>query len=209
MAVVVDPSPNDRVECTNQTLLASAAVLSDHFPRFLQEAACVLPGGLDQQLAVPFAQVFSEEVEPLVDVGDAGFLGRKLKASLTKELLHQWPDFIFQHLFRGTGDNEIVGVSHQVYLETGPLRFGELFPQKRLQSVQGQVRQGWGNYPALRSARFRGEEGSIFHIPGFQPLTQHFLVRGHMAQHPLMTDVIKTATNVTFQYPLRGTRSPQ
>ena len=58
---------------------------------------------------------------------------------------------------------------------------GELFPQKFFQSVQGQVRQGWGNYPALRSARFRGEEGSIFHIPGFQPLAQHLLVRGHMA----------------------------
>jgi len=113
MAVVINPAPDDRVECANETLLTLAAVLSDHVPRFFQEAACVLPGGLDQQLAVPFAQVFSEEVEPLVDVGDAGFLGRKLKAALAKELLHQRPDFIFQQLFRGTGDNEVVGVPIQ------------------------------------------------------------------------------------------------
>ena len=209
VAVVIDPAPDDRVECANETLLTLAAVLSDHFPHFFQEVARILPGRLDQQFAVPFAQVLTEEVEPLVDVGDAGFLGRKLQASLAKELLHQRPNFFFQQLFRGAGDDEVVGVSHQVYLETGPLRLGELFPQKRLQSVQGQVRQRGGDDPALRRPCFRGEEGLIFHIPGFQPLTQHFLVRGHVAQYPVVADVIKTAANVTFQYPLRGTLSPQ
>ena len=144
MAVVVDPSPNDRVECTNQTLLAPAAVLSDRFPRFLQEAACVLPGGLDQQLAVPFAQGLTEEVEPLVDVGDAGLFGRKLQASLTKELFHQRPDFIFQQLFRAAGNDKVIGVSHQIHLGAGVL-LRELFPEKFLQPIQGQVRQGWGN----------------------------------------------------------------
>jgi len=144
MAVIIRPSPNNRVEHTDQVFLTQSTAPVDRPAHFFQEATRVLPGGLDQQLAVPFAQGLTEEVEPLVDVGDAGLFGRKLQASLTKELFHQRPDFIFQQLFRAAGNDKVIGVSHQIHLGAGVL-LRELFPEKFLQPIQGQVRQGWGN----------------------------------------------------------------
>ena len=58
----------------------------------------VFLGGSDEQLAVVLAEVLSEEVEPLLDVRDAGFLWRELQAPVAQELLDQWLDFIFQQV---------------------------------------------------------------------------------------------------------------
>ena len=91
-----------------------------------------------------------------------------------------------------------------------PLTGGVTHAEPMCEQLSGQINQPsyqvcLGSHdPALRSACFRGEESSIFHIPGLQPLTQHFLVRGDMAQHPFVTDMIKTAANVAFQNPRRG-----
>jgi site-specific DNA recombinase len=59
------------------------------------------------------------------------------------------------------------------------------------------------NDAALRRARLRGEQGSVFDITGFQPFLEHHLVREDMVEHPLMADVIEAAFDVALQHPLR------
>jgi len=43
---------------------------------------------------------------------------------------------------------------------------------------------------ALRRTRFRGKQGSIFHVTGLQPFLEHHLVREDMLEHPVVADVI-------------------
>ena len=80
MPMVVRPSPNDRVEQANQVLLTRGFIRTDDAPDFLQERVRVLLRRRDEQFAVELAEMLSEEVEPLVDMRDAGFLGRELQA---------------------------------------------------------------------------------------------------------------------------------
>ena len=81
VAMVISPTPNDGIELTYQVGLADAAPLTDQLPHLFQERMRVFLGGLDEQLSAILAQVLSEEVEPLLDVRDAGFLWRELQAS--------------------------------------------------------------------------------------------------------------------------------
>ena len=90
VAVVIHPATNDRIELTNQVNLTYAPVLTHQLPHFFQKVMRVLLGRADNQLAVKLAQVLSEEVEPLPDVRDAGFLWRELQAPVAQELLDQW-----------------------------------------------------------------------------------------------------------------------
>ena len=73
--MVVHPAPDDRVEQTNQVFLAGGFVRINDTSDFLQERVRVLLRRLNEQCATEFAEVLSEEVEPLLDVRDAGFLG--------------------------------------------------------------------------------------------------------------------------------------
>ncbi len=127
----------------------------------------VFPGGLDEQLSAILAQVLSEEVEPLPDVRDAGFLWRELQAPVAQELLDQWLDFIFQHGLVRAGDDEVIRIPDEVYpwADGFSVRIlpGEALFQECFQSVQSQVGQRGRDNPALWRACLRGEEDSIFH----------------------------------------------
>jgi len=78
--MIVDPAPDDRVELTYQAFLAGGFVRINNPPDFLQERVRVLFRWLDEQCAVELAEMLSEEVKPLVNMRDAGFLGRELQA---------------------------------------------------------------------------------------------------------------------------------
>ena len=105
------------------------------------------------------------------------------------------------------GDDEVVRISDEVYLWADGFSVrilpGEVLLQEWFQSVQSQVGQRGRDNPALWRACLRRKEDSIFHEPGFEPFTQHFLVGGHMAEHPFVTDVVETTANVALQHPRR------
>ena len=206
--MIICPAPDDRVEQLDQKLLFDRFIPANRRPDFLQEVVRVLLGRFDEQLAVILAEVLSEEVEPLLDVRDAGFLWRELQAPVAQKLLDQWLDFIFQHVLGRAGDDEVIRISNEVYLGMVPLPIdassrGSVRFRSVLQSVQCQVGQRGRDNPALWRACLRGEEDSIFHEARLQPFLQHHLVRGNVPEHPFVTDVVKTSANVAFQHPRR------
>ena len=164
--------------------------------------------GVVRSLPPYLPQVLPQEVEALFDMRDAGFLGRELQAPFEQEPLDQWLDFILQQLFRASGDDEVIGISHEVHLRVVHLPIGSSVPakgllEKPLQPVQCQVRQRRRDDAALWRTCLRGEQRSIFHEASLQPFPQHLLVRGDVVEHPFVADVIEAATNVAFQHPLR------
>src|ERR1700679_468971 len=118
VAMVIHPAPDDRVELNDQVFLTGSAILTHQLPHLFQKGMRVLLGWPDNQLAVKLAEVLSEEVEPLLDVRDAGFLWRELQAPVAQKLLDQWLDFIFQHVLGRAGDDEVVRIPNEVYLGT-------------------------------------------------------------------------------------------
>jgi len=75
----------------------------------------------------------------------AGLFRRELKASLPEELLNHGTDFIFQQLFRDTGDNEVIRIPNQIDfgIESSCRRLShrEGFSEELFQSVQHHIRQ--------------------------------------------------------------------
>ena len=144
VAMVVYPATNDRVELTYQVNLTCAPVLTHQLPHLFQKVMRILFGRPDNQLAVKLAQVLSEEVVPLFNMRDAGFLWRELQAPVAQELLDQWLDFIFQHGLVRAGDDEVIRISNEVYLwidrHSVDALHGEALFQECFQSVQS---QGW------------------------------------------------------------------
>ena len=80
MPMIVHPTSDDRVELAYQAFLANGLVRIYDASDFLQERVRVLLRWLDEQCAVELAEMLSEEVEPLVNMCDAGFLWRELLA---------------------------------------------------------------------------------------------------------------------------------
>ena len=205
--MVVDPAPDDRVELTYQAFLTGGFVRIYDAPDFLQERVRVLLRRLDEQRAVEFAEMLSEEVEPLVNMRDAGFLWRELQAPFAQKLLDEGTDFLFQHVLGRAGDDEVIRIPNEV-------DFGiDGSPRDRLpveglveeffQSIQNQVRQRGRDDAALRRARLGGEQGSIFDVASTQPFLKHRRIRGDVLEHPVVTDVIEATLDVAFQHPLR------
>ena len=73
--VVVGPATNDGVQQANQQCLADGFIRINDSTDFLHKRVRVLLRRFDQWLAVVFAEVLSEEVEPLVNMGDARLVG--------------------------------------------------------------------------------------------------------------------------------------
>ena len=74
VTMVIGPTPNQRVELTNELHLAQSASFSNTLPHLGQKDFGVLFGGPDEQFFLEFADVLAEEVEPLREGRDAGFL---------------------------------------------------------------------------------------------------------------------------------------
>ena len=180
VAMVVGPTPDDRIEMTNQVGLTGSVMVADALPHLLQKHMRVLLGGSDEQLTVELAEVLSEEVESVFDMRDAGLLWRELQAPVSQKLLNQWFDFVFQQFLGCAGDDEVIRVSNEVHFGVGFPPRGELPLEQQFQPVQCQVRQRRRDNPALWSACFRGEEDSVFHEPGFEPFAEHSFICGNM-----------------------------
>jgi len=149
MPVVVGPAPQNRIEHADEIKLVESSMTPDQLPHLVQTRKRAFPGRLDEQFSSVLAEVLAEEIEPVGDVGDAGLLLRELQPPVAQELLDQGLHLIFQHVFFCAGDDEVIGVPHQMHLGVvtrfTDLPHGEAIFQETFQAVQGQVRQGWGN----------------------------------------------------------------
>src|SRR5262249_21154531 len=94
--MIVGPATNDGVQQANQRCLADGLVRIDDSSDFLQERVRVLLRWFHQWLAIVFAEVLSQEIEPLVNMGDASLVGGEREPSLLQELLHQRANLILQ-----------------------------------------------------------------------------------------------------------------
>ena len=128
--MIVGPATNDGVQQANQRCLADGLVRIDDSSDFLQERMRVLLRRFHQRLPIVFAEVLSEEVEPLVDMGEVSLVGGERQPSLLQELLHQGTNFTFQQLFRVAGDDEVVRIPDQVDLGMPAFAVFPLFPGK-------------------------------------------------------------------------------
>ena len=74
VAMIVCPTPDDRVEQPDHILLFSGAIRANRVTYLFQEGVHVLLGRRNQELAAVLTQVLPQEVEALFDMRDAGFL---------------------------------------------------------------------------------------------------------------------------------------
>jgi hypothetical protein len=58
----------------------------------------------------------SEKIKALWDIGNRSLRWRQLKTPLGEKVLDEWFDFIFQKLFRVSGDDEVIRISHHPHL---------------------------------------------------------------------------------------------
>jgi hypothetical protein len=77
--------------------------------------------GPDQQLAIgKVPEGEAEEVEPVVDVDDAGLGLAQLQPAAGEELGQARDHVAFEHLPRGGGDHEVVGIPDEVDASVAP-----------------------------------------------------------------------------------------
>ena len=128
-------------------------------------------------------------------------------------LSHKGPyngqDLVFKEFFRFTSDNEVVGVADKIHLVKLCLSIyflaGRQFLfQKSFQAVQSHVHQGGRNCSALRRSLLSGEETLCVYKSAFQPLLQNLYIHRNIFQQPVMTDVVKTSLDISFQNPFGG-----
>ena len=98
MPVIQRPAPDERVQVANEGTRWRTLVGFDDPSDFPQHRFDALRRRLDEQLAVVFANVLSEEVKPFLDMRDHGLLGREVQATLLQERLNKGFHFIFQEL---------------------------------------------------------------------------------------------------------------
>ena len=87
--VILNPSPDDRVEQADQIFRFGLWVGLDDLAHFLHQFSDAFLSRFDQQFVVILAYILAEKVEPVLDVGDDRFLLREFQASLLKERFHQ------------------------------------------------------------------------------------------------------------------------
>ena len=183
--MVVRPATNDRVQQSDKVVLSGRRMGLDRLPCLAEERLHVLPRRLDEQLAAVGAEVPSEKVKAPVNMDDARLRVGEPKPSFRKERTHQRQDLVRQDLFRGTGDDEVVRIAHQIDLrsaaELACVRL-EMRAQQRLQSIQSKVRQRGRDDPSLRRSRLRPVEPAEVNDSGVQPFSQHDPVHGDMGR---------------------------
>ena len=135
---------------------------------------------------------------------DPGLLVGEFETPLSQEVFHERLDFIF------AGEPRDVPVmmkssAYRTRWTLPPARRRRVSPKRRssnrLQSIQGPIRQGGGDDPALRCPFRGGEQDVLLQETGLQPLPEHLLVHGDLIQQPSVTDPIKAGFDVAFEDP--------
>ena len=74
--MVIRPSDYDFIQSANQCFLRRRPVILNHSADFLRDSAHGFVGRLDNQLSFEFAEVPSQKIKPIIDVGNNCFLRR-------------------------------------------------------------------------------------------------------------------------------------
>lgn len=164
----------------------------------VQKGPDVVLGRLDQEFASVFPDMLARKVEPFPDRHDTRLLLRENQTAFPQECFHNGFDFVLKELFRAPGDNEFVGIFHNMDLTTGV----KAILENPFQSVEYHIGHGWRSNSPLRGSFHGGKEGSFVGVPRPQSLTEHDLVRRDVVEQPWVTDRVETALDVAFQNPL-------
>ena len=70
MSVIHCPSPNDRVELSNEVTCCGLHVVLDDFSNFSKKILHAFPGWLDEKLFPIFAYMLSEKVKSILNRND-------------------------------------------------------------------------------------------------------------------------------------------
>jgi hypothetical protein len=76
MAMVLCPSPDDRIELSDELPRRNLRLVSDKGSHLIQEPLAVLLGRFDEQFLVVFADILTKKVKSIFDSCEMGFLGR-------------------------------------------------------------------------------------------------------------------------------------
>ena len=62
-----------------------------------------------------FAYPKAQEIEPVLDVRDAGLFCGERQTTLVEKLFDQRLDFLFEKFFRASRNDEVVTIPHQIH----------------------------------------------------------------------------------------------
>src|SRR2546421_7163983 len=99
MSVIHCPSPNDRVELSNEVTCCGLHVVLDDSSDLSKKVSHAFPGWLDEKLSPVLAYILSEKVESILNMGDAGLFFPELETAFPHEPFDQRLHGVFQDLF--------------------------------------------------------------------------------------------------------------
>ncbi len=178
VAVIQPPSAQDGVEFVYQVNGFGRAVAAYGAFYLAQEGLHTPLGGFDEEFALVFAHVLAEEVKPPVNVCQVRFLLREREAAPGQETADGRFDLCFQHVGVVGGDDEIVGVAHEIHLHGVDVAVSVVADAAHavdvvFQTVQHHIGQRRGDDAALRRSRFGGKQPFVpFDVPAFEPFLQ-------------------------------------
>jgi hypothetical protein len=134
MLMVLCPTSNDGIKHENESSRRQCLVLCDDFPDLFQVCMHILSCWFNQQFALlscfVLAYVLTQEIEPVLNMGDAGFLGREFSPSFCHEGFDEGFDILLKQFFFCCCYDKIIGVSHKIDFCRYPFycRFWEALP---------------------------------------------------------------------------------
>ena len=111
----IGPSAQNGVEFFDHPFLRFRPTFLHNVPDLLQKRLNIFPRRSDEKLSPVLPDVLTEKIESLRDRHDAGLLFREFQTPFPQEGFDGGADFLLKDLFRGPGDNEVVGIDHRVY----------------------------------------------------------------------------------------------
>ena len=103
MSVILCPSSDNRIEQENQPSSRERLVLLDEVPDLFQMSMHILLCWFDQQFVLlssfVLANILTEEIEAVPDVGNTSFLSREFSSTFFHEGFDERLDFLLQQLF--------------------------------------------------------------------------------------------------------------
>ena len=198
MPVKHGPSAQDGIECFNEPFLRFRSSLFHNVPDLVQKRLNIFPRRSDEKLSPILPDVLAEKIKSLRDRHDAGLLLREFQTPFPQETFNCGSDFLLQDLFRGSGDNEVVGIDDRVHL-VGRRKQGL---KRRSKPGQCDHCRRWGDDSSLWGpGQGRVERLTVDH-PRCQPFSQHPPVNEDVLEEPVVVDVVKASDNIPFQDPL-------
>ena len=174
--------------------------------------------GPDQQLAIgKVPEVEAEEVEPVVDVDDAGLGLAQLQPAAGEELGQARDDVAFEHLPRGGGDHEVVGIPDEVDASVAPppqaggdlAAVGALGAEQTLHAVERDVGEQGRDDAALRRAHRRRVQRAELDHAGFEPASDRGGEHRQTREQRRVIDAIEALGDVGIEDPLAAARLGQ